>query len=642
MRRTNRTLGGVRALGAAAIAVTFAITVDAQQPQNIGVAPVVLRAEPYTFDTAEQHGIKVSIVARGLAHPFSVAFLPNGDALVTERGQRLRLVHGAASGKGAASLDPEPIAGVPEPGAFRGAGIAEVALHPKFAENHWLYFTYNTHGAEIKDSGPPGRHEAAVALGRGKLEGKKLTGVQELFTGEWENGNSGSRLAFGTDGLLYMTTGAPFDQSAQDLRNVYGKVLRLRDDGKPAPDNPFVGKPGARPEIFKLGHRDQLGLTVHAATGSVLNAEHGPNGGDEVNLLLPGRNYGWPKFSFGRNYDGPRISPAPLGEGIEQPLILWLPSIAPTGLTFYTGDRFPAWKGNLFVGSARVGEIPRTGALERVVVNDRLEELRRERLLGDLHQRIRDVRQGPDGLLYVLTDEHDGAPRRAVHTGGTLDDRQEGIGGGSRRSRARYVYRARAETGGQHELLRDELEPEGRQPRRLGRRGRGLSVARAGGRRGREDLACVPEHEHRRREDADRQRPVVQLQGRPDRPERRGSPYARQEQDLGQDFPHGEGHDAELPLDQRQGRSAASDWGLAARHPDRYERGRHEERGYMQGLDGRRRQREGDARSCGSPRAQRGPELVERDSPVAGLRHGTAQADRRRGPALLLRDELTR
>jgi glucose/arabinose dehydrogenase len=206
-----------------------------------------------------------------------------------------------------------------------------------------------------------------------------------------------------------MTTGAPFDQSAQDVGNVYGKVLRMRDDGKPAADNPFVGKPGARPEIFTLGHRDQLGLTVHAATGSVLAAEHGPNGGDEVNLLLPGRNYGWPKWSFGRNYDGPRISPVPLGEGIEQPLILWLPSIAPTGLTFYTGDRFPAWKGNLFVGSARVGEIPRTGALERVVVNDKLEELRRERLLGDLHQRIRDVRQGPDGLLYVLTDEDDGA-----------------------------------------------------------------------------------------------------------------------------------------------------------------------------------------------------------------------------------------
>jgi glucose/arabinose dehydrogenase len=395
---------------AASVAVAaIAFSIAAQQPQNLGVAAVTLRAEPYTFDTAEQHGIKVSVLVRGLAHPFSLAFLPNGDALVTERGAKLRLVHGAAGGHGAATLDPDAIAGAPEPGAFRGAGIAEVALHPKFAENQWVYFTYNKPGAEIPNSTPPGRRQAAVALGRGKLEGKKLTGVQELFVGEWENGNSGSRLAFGNDGLLYMTTGAPFDDSAQNLGSVYGKVLRMRDDGKPAPDNPFVGKAGARPEIFTYGHRDQLGLTVHAATGSVLNAEHGPNGGDEVNLLLPGRNYGWPKFSFGRNYDGPRISPLPLGEGIEQPLILWLPSIAPTGLTFYTGDRFPAWKGNLFVGSARVGEIPRTGALERVVVNDKLEELRRERLLSDLHQRIRDVRQGPDGLLYAITDEDDGA-----------------------------------------------------------------------------------------------------------------------------------------------------------------------------------------------------------------------------------------
>jgi len=183
----------------------------------------------------------------------------------------------------------------------------------------------------------------------------------------------------------------------------------VRDDGTAPPDNPFVGRDGARPEVFSLGHRDQLGLTVHAATGAVLNAEHGPNGGDEVNRILPGRNYGWPTFSFGRDYEGPRISETPLGPGIEQPLILWLPSIAPTGLTFYTGDRFPAWTGNLFVGSARRGEIPRTGGLERVVLNDRLEELRRETLLTDLHQRIRDVRQGPDGLLYVLTDEDDGA-----------------------------------------------------------------------------------------------------------------------------------------------------------------------------------------------------------------------------------------
>jgi glucose/arabinose dehydrogenase len=206
-----------------------------------------------------------------------------------------------------------------------------------------------------------------------------------------------------------MTTGAPFDEKAQSTDTVYGKVLRLTEDGKVPPDNPFVKKAGARPEVFSMGHRDQLGLTVHEATGTVLAAEHGPNGGDEINVILPGHNYGWPKFSFGRTYEGPRISETPLGPGIDQPLELWVPSIAPTGLTFYTGDKIPAWKGNLFVGSARRGEVPRTGGLERVVVNDKLEELRRESLLGELHQRIRDVRQGPDGLLYVITDEDDGA-----------------------------------------------------------------------------------------------------------------------------------------------------------------------------------------------------------------------------------------
>jgi aldose sugar dehydrogenase len=186
-------------------------------------------------------------------------------------------------------------------------------------------------------------------------------------------------------------------------------VLRLKDDGTAPGDNPFAGKDGARPEVFSMGHRDQLGLTVHPITGAVLAAEHGPNGGDEVNLILPGRNYGWPKVSFGRNYDGPRYSELPVAEGIEPAIIVWLPSIGPTGLSFYTGDRFKEWKGNLFVGSVRRGEIPRTGGLERVVLNDKLEELRRETLLTELHQRIRDVRQGADGLLYVLTDEDDGA-----------------------------------------------------------------------------------------------------------------------------------------------------------------------------------------------------------------------------------------
>jgi glucose/arabinose dehydrogenase len=408
VRGSNARSRSVIARFAAALLAALPLAAAAQQQPNLGVAPVKLKNEPYVFDTAEQHGIKVSIVVRGLAHPFSLAFLPNGDALVTERGASLRLVRNAASGKGAATLEPTPLAGIPAQQPSRGAGLNEVTLHPKFADNGWVYFTYNKTGEPIPDTTPP-RRKAAVALGRAKFDGRALSSVEELFVGNWSESALGSRLAFGSDGLLYMTTGAAFDDSAQRLDTVYGKVLRLTEDGKPARDNPFAGRAGARAEVFSYGHRDQLGLTVDPASGSVLAAEHGPNGGDEINLILPGRNYGWPKSSYGRNYDGPRMSSLPIEEGIEQPLVLWLPSIAPTGVTFYTGDKLPAWKGNLFVGSARVGEIPRTGALERVVLNGKLEELRRERLLSDLHQRIRDVRQGPDGLLYVLTDEDDGA-----------------------------------------------------------------------------------------------------------------------------------------------------------------------------------------------------------------------------------------
>ena len=380
------------------------------QPQ-IGIAPVVLVDRPYTFDTAEQHKIRVVVVARGLAHPFSLAFLPNGDALVTERGTRLRIVHNAtgplqSGGTQSPRLDSQPVAGVPPMPAFRGGGLQEIALHPKFATNGIVYFTYNKAG---EPGANPAQRQSAVTLARARFDGKALTGVEDLFVGDWNAGASGSRLAFGPDGLIYMTTGAPFSDQAQQLNTVYGKVLRLREDGKVPPDNPFAGRAGSRPEIFSIGHRDQLGITIHQPTGTVLTAEHGPNGGDEINAILPGRNYGWPKSSFGRTCEGPRISATPLAEGIEQPLLLWLPSIAPTGLTFYTGDRLPAWKGNLFVGSARRGEVPRTGGLERVVFNDKLEELRRETLLTELHQRIRDVRQGPDGLLYVLTDEDDGA-----------------------------------------------------------------------------------------------------------------------------------------------------------------------------------------------------------------------------------------
>jgi glucose/arabinose dehydrogenase len=345
------------------------------------------------------------VVARGLSHPFSLAFLPNGDALVTERGKGLRLVVNATGARpGAATVQAEPITGVPTTPAFRTGGLQEVALHPQFTANQLVYLTYNKAGAVGQ---APNQRQGAVTLVRGKWDGKALTSVEELFVGDWNAGASGSRLAFGPNNMLYMTTGAPFNDQAQKLETVYGKVLRLRDDGKVPMDNPFVSRAGARPEVFSYGHRDSLGLTVHPS-GAVLNAEHGPNGGDEVNVILPGRNYGWPTASFGRTYEGPRISDNPLPAGIEAPLVIWIPSIAPTGMTFYTADRFPAWKGNLFVGSARRGEVPRTGGLERVVLNDKLEELRRESLLTELHQRIRDVRQGPDGLLYVVTDEDDG------------------------------------------------------------------------------------------------------------------------------------------------------------------------------------------------------------------------------------------
>ena len=386
--------------------IAAALPLAAQQQPELGIAAVKVADTPYTFDTAEQHGIRASVVVRGLNHPFSLAFLPNGDALVSERGGALRLVRGA-TGK-AAKVEAQAVSGTPERNAQRTSGLHDVALHPQFAANQLVYFSYNKLGEVIPDSNPPGRRMSAVAVARGKLAGTALTGVQEIFTGEWSTGSSGSRLAFGTDGLLYVSTGAPFGMTAaQDLASVYGKVLRIRDDGQVPADNPYAKQAGARPEVFSIGHRDQLGLTVHP-NGTVLAAEHGPNGGDEVNVILPGRNYGWPNWTYGRGYDGARMSKLPVTEGIEQPLVLWVPSIAPTGMTVYTGDKIPAWRGNLFVGSARIGEIPRTGGLERVVFNDKLEELRRERLLGDLHQRIRDVRQGPDGLLYVVTDEDDG------------------------------------------------------------------------------------------------------------------------------------------------------------------------------------------------------------------------------------------
>jgi len=384
----------------------------AQQQPNIGIAPVSLTAAAYTFDTAEQHNVRVVVVTTGLKHPFAVALLPDGDALIAERGTALRLIHDVAGADhNAAVLDPTPIAGLPSvTPAYRGGGLQDVALHPSFAQNHFVYFTFNKPGnMSAPEANRPAARQSILTLMRGTLSGNALTNVKELFAAGESGYSGGSRIAFDRSGLVYVSTGAPFSDQAQRLDSVYGKVLRLRADGSVPADNPLVGHAGARPEIFSFGHRDQLGLTVDPLSGTVLDTEEGPNGGDKVNAIQPGHNYGWPKASFGRNYDGSPLTEAPLAEGIERPVLVWLPSIAPGNLTMYTGDRFPAWKGNLFVTSARRGEVPRTGGLERVVFNASLGEMRRETLFTELHQRMRDVRQGPDGLLYVVTDEDDGA-----------------------------------------------------------------------------------------------------------------------------------------------------------------------------------------------------------------------------------------
>ncbi len=366
----------------------------AQQPE-IGVPVPPLGHGPFVFDTAEQHKIQVSVVAKGLVHPWALAFLPDGSMLITERPGRIRVVRNGV-------LDPKPISGVPEPFTKGNGGLMDIALHPRFAENHLVYFTYDK---------PVENGKGAPTVARGRLEGGALTDVRSIVVTDAYEGTGGlnARIVFGRDGMLYMSTGGNVGWVAQEPGSLRGKILRVRDDGSVPPDNPFIGRAGYRPEIYTLGHRNSLGLIVHPESGVIWNNENGPNGGDEINVILPGRNYGWPVVSFGRDYAGPRISENPTREGMENPIVVWIPSIAVAGMTVYTGDRFPNWKGNVFVGSLRTGEIPGTGHLERIVFNARTEEMRRESMLGVLRQRIREVRQGRDGYLYLLTDEDDGA-----------------------------------------------------------------------------------------------------------------------------------------------------------------------------------------------------------------------------------------
>jgi len=336
-------------------------------------------------------GVKPVPVARGLVHPWALAFLPDGRMLVTERPGRLRLI--GADGKPGA-----PLQGVPAVDAGGQCGLLDVAVDPGFADTRLVYWSY----AEAGEGGN------GTAVARGRLDGNRLTDVQTIFRQSPKvrsQQHCGSRIVFARDGRIFVGLGDRFfrKDDAQTLDNHLGKVVRIEPDGTAPADNPFVGTAGALPEIWSRGHRNIQGAALHPATGELWASEHGPQGGDEVNLIEGGRNYGWPLVTYGRNYGtGTRIGEEGPKPGFEQPLKWWVPlSIAPSGMAFVTSDRYPGWKGSLLIGALRGQMLVRLTLDGRKVVGE-------ERLLTDLKERIRDVRQGPDGFVYVLTDSSDG------------------------------------------------------------------------------------------------------------------------------------------------------------------------------------------------------------------------------------------
>lgn len=357
--------------------------------------------EPIAVETAELR-LQVTPIANGLANPFAMAFRDNGDILVTERYRgQLRLIRDGR-------LLPQPVAGLPPVyGEIFRAGLMSVAVHPN--DDSLVYLTYTK---PIVVDGEP---EQTVALIRGRLRELELVDVEELFVARGlDRGIAAAKLLFTPDNKLLMSVGgayvyAGYGDYAQDPEVHYGKLLRLNDDGSPASDNPFVASGDYLPEVYSVGHRNQIGLALHPETGALWATENGPQGGDEVNIIHAGRNYGWPVISLSRQYRGDWVSSQHWSEDYENPEIVWWPSIAPSGMTFYTGQHIPAWQGNLLVGSMVEGRILGTGHVERLVFNSRGQEMRRESLLREFRARVTDVQQGPDGHIYVLLDEEEGA-----------------------------------------------------------------------------------------------------------------------------------------------------------------------------------------------------------------------------------------
>jgi aldose sugar dehydrogenase len=342
----------------------------------------------------QEHVVRVVRVVEGLEYPWGLAFLPDGGMLVTERSGRLRIV--SKGGK----LDPQSVAALPAIATHGQGGLLDVALHPRFLQNGLVYLSYAARG----DGG------VGTEVARGRLSGYRLENVEVIFRQQPKGSTGrhfGSRLMFDREGYLYITLGDRGEmERAQKADDHAGSVIRLHDDGRVPADNPFVGRPGWKPEKYTLGHRNLQGAALHPRTGALWTHEHGPQGGDEVNVIRPGVNYGWPVITYGVNYGiGTRIGEGTHKAGMAQPLHYWVPSIAPSGMAFYTGDRFPGWRGNLFVGALRDQMLVRLTLDGEKVVSE-------ERMLKNVLGRIRDIRNGPDGFLYLLTDESNGVLAR--------------------------------------------------------------------------------------------------------------------------------------------------------------------------------------------------------------------------------------